>query len=251
LAREFRIKIEMRQIGSRQESARIGGIGSCGRELCCSTWLTDFKSVTTSAARYQNLAINQSKLSGQCGRLKCCLNYELDTYVDALSAFPKKVDRLPTERGMAVLVKTDIFKKVMYYAYQKGAERGKLYPLTIDQVKDLMAKKRAGESIDSLQSHVTYTDPTAADQEEQFGYEDVTGAIELPMEKKKNKKRRKKRRKSKPAESSDRTQGQKTGDPAAETGAKPKRQGSGKKRGRGRNRNRNRNRNQGGDKKSE
>jgi cell fate regulator YaaT (PSP1 superfamily) len=98
-AREFRVKIEMRQIGARQESARIGGLGSCGRELCCSTWLTDFKSVTTAAARYQNLAINQSKLSGQCGRLKCCLNYELDTYLDALESFPKNGEKLQTERG--------------------------------------------------------------------------------------------------------------------------------------------------------
>ncbi|MEL7020783.1 MAG: regulatory iron-sulfur-containing complex subunit RicT, partial [Bacteroidota bacterium] len=108
-AKEFRIKIEMRQIGARQESARIGGIGSCGRELCCSTWLTDFKSVSTAAARYQNLAINQAKLSGQCGRLKCCLNFELDSYLDALEDFPKHVDKLKTKNGLAVLIKTDIF----------------------------------------------------------------------------------------------------------------------------------------------
>ncbi|MEL6275094.1 MAG: regulatory iron-sulfur-containing complex subunit RicT, partial [Bacteroidota bacterium] len=108
-AHAFKTKIEMRQIGSRQESARLGGIGSCGRELCCSTWLSDFKSVNTSAARYQNIAINQNKLSGQCGRLKCCLNYELDTYVEALEAFPKKADKLKTDAGLAILIKTDIF----------------------------------------------------------------------------------------------------------------------------------------------
>lgn len=254
LARAFRIKIEMRQIGSRQESARIGGIGSCGRELCCSTWLTDFKSVTTSAARYQNLAINQSKLSGQCGRLKCCLNYELDTYVEALSAFPRKVDRLPTGLGMAVLVKTDIFKKVMYYAYQKGPERGKLYPLTIEQVKDLVAKKKAGEQVASLQSIVTYSDPDT-DAVEEHGYEDVTGAVELPMEKKKKKKRRKKRRKNQSGQGTTK-QGDKRGDASsgkegATPEAKSKGKGGGKKRSRGRKRGRNRNRNKGGNEKSE
>jgi cell fate regulator YaaT (PSP1 superfamily) len=257
LARAFRIKIEMRQIGSRQESSRIGGIGSCGRELCCSTWLTDFKSVTTSAARYQNLAINQSKLSGQCGRLKCCLNYELDTYVEALTAFPRKVDRLPTELGTAVLVKTDIFKKVMYYAYQKGPERGKLYPLTIDQVKELVAKKRTGEKIASLQSLVTYHEPTSEAVEEQFGYEDVTGAVELPVEKKnkKKKKRRKKHRNSSTAEKEKSNKKQKKnpdqgGDNSGPEANSKGKQG-GKRRGRGRNRRRNRNRNKGGGKKSE
>ncbi|MEM1216699.1 MAG: regulatory iron-sulfur-containing complex subunit RicT, partial [Bacteroidota bacterium] len=130
-AREFRVKIEMRQIGARQESARIGGLGSCGRELCCSTWLTDFKSVSTAAARYQNLAINQAKLSGQCGRLKCCLNYELDTYMEAVKAFPKRADKIQTEAGTATLVKTDIFKQLMFYAYVEGRERGQLYALDV------------------------------------------------------------------------------------------------------------------------
>src|SRR5204863_9566363 len=104
-ASEFKLKVEMRQIGARQESAKVGGIGSCGRELCCSTWLTDFKSVTTQAARYQNLAINSDKLSGQCGRLKCCLNYELDTYNDSLKSFPKLADKIETEEGIAWLKK--------------------------------------------------------------------------------------------------------------------------------------------------
>ncbi|HVF81658.1 MAG TPA: regulatory iron-sulfur-containing complex subunit RicT, partial [Flavisolibacter sp.] len=100
LAGEFRVKVEMRQIGARQESGKVGGIGSCGRELCCATWLTEFKSVNTAAARYQNLSINQTKLSGQCGRLKCCLNYELDTYLDALQGFPENADMLQVKRGM-------------------------------------------------------------------------------------------------------------------------------------------------------
>ena len=102
-AGEFRLKIEMRQVGIRQGAAKVGGIGSCGRELCCATWLTDFKSVTTTAARYQNLSINQTKLSGQCGRLKCCLNYELDTYLDALQYFPDNADTLETSKGLAIL----------------------------------------------------------------------------------------------------------------------------------------------------
>ncbi|WP_315818422.1 regulatory iron-sulfur-containing complex subunit RicT [Paraflavitalea speifideaquila] len=105
LAREFKVKVEMRQIGARQEAAKVGGVGSCGRELCCSTWLTDFKSVNTTAARYQNLSINQSKLSGQCGRLKCCLNYELDTYLDALQHFPDNADMLQVGKGNATLIK--------------------------------------------------------------------------------------------------------------------------------------------------
>ncbi|HNR09406.1 MAG TPA: regulatory iron-sulfur-containing complex subunit RicT, partial [Saprospiraceae bacterium] len=114
-AREFRVKIEMRQIGARQETARIGGIGSCGRELCCSTWLSDFKTVVTSAARYQNLAINQAKLSGQCGRLKCCLNYELDVYMESLDRFPMDIESIRTSLGTANLLKTDIFRGIMYY----------------------------------------------------------------------------------------------------------------------------------------
>lgn len=108
-ATEFKVKVEMKQIGARQEAGKVGGIGSCGRELCCSTWLTDFKSVNTNAARYQNLSINQTKLSGQCGRLKCCLNYELDTYLDALQYFPDDADVIEVAKGRAFLIKKDIF----------------------------------------------------------------------------------------------------------------------------------------------
>jgi cell fate regulator YaaT (PSP1 superfamily) len=118
LASEFRVRVEMRQISLRQEASRLGGIGSCGRELCCSTWLTEFKSVTTSAARYQNLSLNPSKLSGQCGRLKCCLNYELDTYMDALKDIPELKKPLLTNKGEAKLQKTDIFKKIMWFGYE-------------------------------------------------------------------------------------------------------------------------------------
>src|SRR5271155_4406158 len=126
-AGEFKVKIEMNHIGARQEAGRIGGIGSCGRELCCSTWLTDFKTVSTSAARYQNLSINQVKLSGQCGRLKCCLNYELDTYLDALHDIPQNIEKLETETGVLVLQKTDIFKKIMWFSYKESSV---FHPLT-------------------------------------------------------------------------------------------------------------------------
>ncbi len=117
LADEFKIRIEMRQLGYRQEAARLGGIGSCGRELCCSTWLTDFRSVSTSAARYQQLSLNPEKLSGQCGRLKCCLNYELETYLDAINSTPKFNSKLKTKKGVANHIKTDVFKKIIWYGY--------------------------------------------------------------------------------------------------------------------------------------
>lgn len=177
---QFRVKIEMRQIGPRQESARLGGIGSCGRELCCSTWLSDFSIVNTAAARYQNIAINQQKLSGQCGRLKCCLNYELDTYMEALEAFPKKADKLKTAAGLAILIKTDIFKGIMYYTYREN--RGLLYPIPVAKVHEIQAMNRAGEEPADLQSNQIVETP----KEDVFGYEDVTGAIDLkPLEKRK------------------------------------------------------------------
>ena len=191
-AKEFRVKIEMRQIGARQESARIGGLGSCGRELCCSTWLTDFKSVTTAAARYQNLAINQSKLSGMCGRLKCCLNYELDTYLDALEQFPKNADKLQTEAGTCVLVKTDIFKGLMYYAYQKESGRGKLYTLEAKRVKEIKAMNKQGEKPADLVSLQVIPHTEAEDIDMGFG--DVTGVVELPEEKRAQKRRKKKKK---------------------------------------------------------
>lgn len=205
-AKDFRVKIEMRQIGARQESARIGGLGTCGRELCCSTWLVDFKSVSTGAARYQNLAINQAKLSGQCGRLKCCLNYELDTYMEAVQAFPNKADRIQTEAGQAVLVKTDIFKQLMFYAYTEGRDRGKLYALSIQQVKEIQAQNRQGEKPQEL-SILAIAAVTVDEEDEDKGYGDVHDVIELPAEQRKKKKRnnRKKRPDGSPERSSERT----------------------------------------------
>ena len=181
---QLRVKIEMRQIGPRQESGRIGGIGSCGRELCCSTWLSDFHSVNTAAARYQNIAINQSKLSGQCGRLKCCLNYELDTYMEALEAFPKKADKLRTDAGLGILIKTDIFKGLMYYTYKEN--RGVLLPIPVEKVHEILALNKAGKQPADLQGFQEVIET----KEEVFEYEDVTGAVELPAEKRRRKKKK-------------------------------------------------------------
>lgn len=141
MAEAFRIRIEMRQIGMRQEASRLGGIGSCGRELCCSTWLTDFKTVSTSAARYQNLSLNTLKLAGQCGKLKCCLNYELDTYMDALKYIPDNVNVLKTEKGDARIQKTDIFKKIMWFSYPMAEN---WIPLTIARVKEIQQMNKDG-----------------------------------------------------------------------------------------------------------
>lgn len=209
-AKEFRVKIEMRQIGARQESARIGGIGSCGRELCCSTWLTDFRSVSTAAARYQNLAINQTKLSGQCGRLKCCLNYELDTYMDALEEFPRKVDAVYTEAGKAVLVKTDIFKRTMYFAYlSEGGSRGKFFGLPVERVKEIIAMNKNGEKPAELMSDEAKFGAMekALSVSAEFGDDEgLTGVIELPPE---QRKRRNKNRK--PQNKSNRGKGTQNG----------------------------------------
>ena len=141
MAESFRIRIEMRQIGMRQEASRLGGIGSCGRELCCSTWLTDFKTVSTAAARYQNLSLNTLKLAGQCGKLKCCLNYELDTYMDALKHIPDNVNVLKTEKGDARLQKTDIFKKIMWFSYPREES---WVPMPIAKVKEIQQLNREG-----------------------------------------------------------------------------------------------------------
>ncbi|MBA22360.1 MAG: hypothetical protein CMP52_03335 [Flavobacteriales bacterium] len=149
MAQAFSIRIDMRQVGLRQEASRLGGIGSCGRELCCSTWLTDFRSVSTSAARYQQLSLNPQKLAGQCGKLKCCLNYELDSYRNALKAFPKTETKLQTSKGVGVCQKIDIFKGYMWYAY-KG-EWMNWHLLTTDQVKQIMELNKAKKTVLSLE----------------------------------------------------------------------------------------------------
>ena len=183
-ASEFKVKVEMRQIGARQEAGKVGGIGSCGRELCCSSWLTDFKSVNTNAARYQNLSINQTKLSGQCGRLKCCLNYELDTYMDALQFFPDDSDMLEMEKSRAFLVKKDIFRNLMWYTMP---DSNKQYPLTIERVKKIKELNKQGirptdlEPVEVVSNKPKEIEPT---------YADVVGQISLKTLEKTSRKRR-------------------------------------------------------------
>ena len=192
LAAEFKVKIEMRQIGARQEAGIVGGIGSCGRELCCSTGLTSFKSVNTSAARYQNLSINQTKLSGQCGRLKCCLNYELDTYLDALRFVPEKSETLQLELGEARLMKTDVLKGLMFYTL-KGS--GVFHPLTFDNVKLILEMNQNGKKPADLTDFVVIEEKSV---EESIEFADVVGQISLASLDKKHKKQHSKGNRNQP-----------------------------------------------------
>ncbi len=189
-AREFRTRIEMRQVGFRQEAARLGGIGSCGRELCCSTWLTDFRSVSTSAARYQQLSLNPQKLAGQCGKLKCCLNYELDTYLDALKDFPKNDTKLYTEKGTAVCQKTDIFKGHMWYAYE--GEWMNWHKITVEQANEIITLNKQSKKVISLEEYaLDLVEDTKVEFENVVGQDSLT-RFDSP---KRNKKRRNNRRK--------------------------------------------------------
>jgi len=175
MAETFRIRIEMRQIGMRQEAGRLGGIGSCGRELCCSTWLTNFKTVSTAAARYQNLSLNTLKLAGQCGKLKCCLNYELDTYLDALKDIPDRIESLQTEIGVARHQKTDIFKKIMWFSYPNTED---WIPLKVDRVKEIMAMNKRGQKPINLKEEAVELTPVAV-VEKIPDYENVVGQDSL------------------------------------------------------------------------
>lgn len=246
-AREFRIKIEMRQIGARQEAGRIGGIGSCGRELCCSTWLSEFKSVSTGAARYQNLSINTEKLSGQCGRLKCCLNYELNTYMDALAKFPKKVKYLETREGKAKYLKTEIFKELMWFKYE---ESNQIFKLNVEDVKSIMHLNQTGDAPQNLEEF-----GVVEEEEVQDNYEDLVGQISLNVleEKAKKKKRRNKKRsggrgnQSQNRQGGNKPQGGKQQQKPKQKGNQPeanqqqgKEQGKGQNKGRGRGRGRGR-----------
>ncbi len=206
MAEEFKVRIEMRQIGMRQEASRLGGIGSCGRELCCSTWLTEFKTVSTSAARYQNLSLNTLKLAGQCGKLKCCLNYELDTYMDALKDFPDDVKEIKTKKGSAYLQKTDIFKKLMWFSYrfdenwvplhvsrkrirqQRCPGREVKGPWEAVRVKEIIAMNKRGEFPEDLTEIVVNLSlPTV----KALDYENVVGQDSLTRLDEKNKRRKK------------------------------------------------------------
>ncbi|MFD2724834.1 PSP1 domain-containing protein [Hyunsoonleella rubra] len=191
-AREFRTRIEMRQVGFRQEASRLGGIGSCGRELCCSTWLTDFRSVSTSAARYQQLSLNPQKLAGQCGKLKCCLNYELDTYLDALKDFPKTEIKLQTEKGTAVCQKTDIFKGHMWYAYE--GEWMNWHKITAEQANEIIELNKLNKPVTSLEEYaLDLAEDTKATFENVVGQDSLT-RFDSP---KRRNKRRNNRRKGK------------------------------------------------------
>lgn len=193
LAEQFKIRVEMRQIGSRQEAGMVGGIGSCGRELCCSSWLTDFRTVSTAAARYQQLSINPMKLAGQCGKLKCCLNYELDSYMDAVRHFPDHRTKLKTKRGMAFHQKSDIFKGMMWFSYEDAPSE--FIAMEVDRVKEVMAMNQSGKEVDDL---VNYSfKEEIVSQEISFG--DVIGQEDLTRfdKKKDNNKKPKNRNKNK------------------------------------------------------
>ncbi|MGM5469217.1 PSP1 domain-containing protein [Flavobacteriaceae bacterium LMO-SS05] len=186
-AKEFRTRIEMKQVGFRQEASRLGGIGSCGRELCCSTWLTDFRSVSTSAARYQQLSLNPLKLAGQCGKLKCCLNYELDAYLDALKDFPKTEIKLYTEKGTAVCQKTDIFKGHLWYAYE--GEWMNWHKLTTDQANEIISKNSRKEKVPNLEDYaLELIEDTKIEFENVVGQDSLT---RFDSPKRKNKRRNK------------------------------------------------------------
>lgn len=169
-ADEFHIRVEMKQIGARQEAGLIGGLGVCGRELCCANYISTFKSISTSAARAQDLSLNPQKLAGQCGKLKCCLNYEVATYLDARSRIPRVVEPLEFEDGLAYLVKTDILKEVMYFSYEKGSLTS-VYPLAASEVREIIMMNRNGEKPESLRSE---PEPTAPEFVSAVGDDSIT-----------------------------------------------------------------------------
>ena len=193
LADRFKVRIEMRQIGARQEAGRIGGIGPCGRELCCSTWITNFVSVTTNAARYQEISLNPQKLAGQCGKLKCCLNYELDAYIDAQKDFPRTDIPLQSENETFYHFKTDIFKRLMWFSSGQGEGAGNVVMLTVDRVKEVIEINRKGEKVAKLSEEVTTTVTKEIDYTNVGGEDSITRFDE--QNKKTGKKKKNKRRK--------------------------------------------------------
>ena len=185
-AGKFGVRIEMKQIGYRQEAAKVGGIGSCGRELCCSTWLTDFRSVSTAAARYQQLSINSQKLAGQCGKLKCCLNFELDSYLDALNTFPSMESRFETEKGWTHCVKIDVFKKEMWFAYDKGGIVW--YKFSVNDVQEFLAMTAKGQKTEPLEDLAKNAEDAKPD------FTDVIGEDSLERFERKEKQNKKRKR---------------------------------------------------------
>lgn len=187
MAEEFKVRVEMKQIGARQEASRLGGIGSCGRELCCSTWLTDFRSVSTSAARYQQLSLNPLKLAGQCGKLKCCLNYELDSYLDAIKDIPDANTKLETTKGRAFHQKTDIFKRIMWFSYFD--DPGNFIPLSVDRVNEIIALNKTGEKPDDISVKKEMPKVKLPDFENVVGQDSLTRFDNTKKKKKKKKKK--------------------------------------------------------------
>ena len=230
LASTFDIRVDIRQIGARQEAARVGGIGVCGRELCCTSWLKDFRSVSTGAARYQQLSLNPGKLAGQCGKLKCCLNFELDQYVEAVKEFPSPNAKIKTPKGKAVVFKMDIFKRLVYFL-QLGEPGASPIAMNVEDANELIAASQQGEVISGLQSYVVEDEPEEVDETfgNVVGQESLTRFDEA-------KRRRKKRRPNRGKRSGNKagTQGKKD-QPASQ--AKPA-QGGDKKPSRGRRRGR-------------
>ncbi|WP_417600492.1 PSP1 domain-containing protein [Owenweeksia hongkongensis] len=191
LASEFKIRVEMRQIGARQEAGRVGGIGSCGRELCCSTWLTDFRSVNTAAARYQQLALNPQKLAGQCGKLKCCLNYELDSYLDALKEFPDTSQNLFTQKGEAVFQKMDIFKGRLWYAYREGGTDW--VAMDVSKVNEIVAQNKQNKKPAALEDYMVVEDTIASPTYESVIEQDSITRFDQSKSRNAKKRRNKKR----------------------------------------------------------
>lgn len=201
LARAFHTRIEMKQVGFRQEAARLGGIGSCGRELCCSTWLTDFRSVSTSAARYQQLALNPQKLAGQCGKLKCCLNYELDTYLEALDFFPKLDTKVKTEKGLAMCQKIDVFRNLMWFSYMENSM--KWYEISVDKVKEMIDLNAQGKKVKDLED---FAEPEMEADKSQFNesaMQDSLTRFDTPKRPSKRRNRSKRTRNQKRARKQD------------------------------------------------
>jgi cell fate regulator YaaT (PSP1 superfamily) len=189
-ASEFKIRVEMKQVGFRQEAARLGGIGSCGRELCCSSWLTDFRSVNTSAARYQQLSLNPQKLAGQCGKLKCCLNYELDTYLDALKDMPDMETKLYTEKGDAYCQKIDIFKEIMWFSYANAPAQWMVLPVA--KVKEIIAVNKKKERVAGLEDYVVETVQEVEKKFENVVGQDSLTRFDQPKKKSNNRNKKKK-----------------------------------------------------------
>ncbi|MCB0805088.1 MAG: hypothetical protein KDC05_04765 [Bacteroidales bacterium] len=171
LAEEFRVRIEMKQIGARQEAARLGGIGSCGRELCCSTWLTNFKSVSTNNARTQQLTLNPSKLAGQCGKLKCCLRFENDAYLEELEKYPPETMLLETKKGNAEFQKADVYKKILWYSYTN--ESASMMAIPLDKVWEVMDANKRGKKPDKLEDFaITMGQKTGLEKKKEMEQDD-------------------------------------------------------------------------------